>query len=191
MTQVALDVWKQVAETLEDHSRAGRWHLLNEDVLRWATVDGLGAHGIDAARLRAEWIIPGQRGKVDLVIDDPPTAAIEFKFPRDARTGASPDTMTLGELLKDVYRIGTLRDVPERWFVLVVGDRLAGYLERRTDCRWVFDLGGQLRFEPEGFAQLPATASAGLGAYREATVEAECVGRFDVARHRLLTYLVS
>jgi hypothetical protein len=188
---VPLRVWEEVAQTLTRHRRAGLWHLTTEDVLRWATIERLVANGVEPARLRSEWIIPGQRGKVDLVVDDPPTAAIEFKFPRDSRTGVSADTMTLGELLKDVYRVGALRQVPERWFVLLVGERLARYLEARTDCRWVLDVGGQLKFAPEGFALLPATASAGLDVYRDATVEAHCVRCSVIEGHRLLAYLVA
>lgn len=32
-------IWQEVAGRMEAHLAAGRWHLLTEDVLRWATID--------------------------------------------------------------------------------------------------------------------------------------------------------
>lgn len=92
------DLWAVVSRRLTEHLEAGRGHLLTEDVMHFATVLELEERGIVAARMRPEYPVPAVGGKVDLVIDDPPTAAIEFKFPRDSRSGISPDTMTLGEL---------------------------------------------------------------------------------------------
>mgnify|MGYP007086750626 FL=1 len=49
--------------------------------------------------------------------------------------------MTLGELLKDVYRLAAVPSFGERWAVMFLNDRLRRYLERRTDCRWTFEVG--------------------------------------------------
>jgi hypothetical protein len=98
--------------------------------------------GVAPGDLQVEVIIPTSRGKIDLVIGrNHDAVAVEFKFPRDSRTGNSPDTMTLGELLKDVYRLAAVPSFGERWAVMFLNDRLRRYLERRTDCRWTFEVG--------------------------------------------------
>jgi hypothetical protein len=150
------EIWGAVAQRLEEHHRAGRGHLLTEDVLRFASVIELQKRGIDAARMRPEHPVPAVSGKLDLVIDDPPIAGIEFKFPRDSRRGFSPDPMTLGELLKDYFRLAHL-DLPERWIVQVLNDRMCGYLGRRSELRWVWERGQILSIPPNLIATLPVT----------------------------------
>ena len=179
-----------VARRMAAHVQHGRRHLLTEDVLRWATIDALVDGGVAPARLAVEEVIPGRRGKLDLVVLSHPPTAIEFKFPRDSRTGISPDTMTLGELLKDVYRLASLDGFGERWAVMFLNDRLCRFLSRRTDCRWSFVVGERLMFNPAAFAVLPKTASSQLVEWQEATATAECVVVETVTGHRLLGYRV-
>lgn len=186
-----LPTWHVVAGRMEAHLSAGRQHLLTEDVLRWATIDALIEQGVAPGDLRVEVIIPTTRGKIDLVVGrNEEATAIEFKFPRDSRTGISPDTMTLGELLKDIYRLAAVPSFGTRWAVMFLNDRLRRYLERRTDCRWTFEVGEELALSPEGFARLPQTASRGLGEWAEASVAAVCQVSEAVSGHRLVAYEV-
>lgn len=74
-------LWPALWEALDDYVRAGRRHLLTEDVVRFATVIVLAKRGITADRLVTERTVAGV-GRVDLLVDPPNGAAIEFKFPR-------------------------------------------------------------------------------------------------------------
>lgn len=74
--------WGALAVALDVHIRAGRRHLLAEDVVRFATVAVLAEYGITADRLAAESTVAGV-GRVDLLVDPPNGAAIEFKFPSE------------------------------------------------------------------------------------------------------------
>lgn len=185
-----LELWIDVANRMRSHWEGGRGHLLTEDVLRWATIDSLVALGVDPKALVVEQIIPTTRGKLDLVVLEAPPVAIEFKFPRDSRSGVSPDTMTFGELLKDVHRLAALDGFAERWAVMLLNDRLCRFLERRTDCRFRFAPGELLAFDPAGFAQLPPTAAGGLSTWRESTSTGECVVVENLHGHRLVVYRV-
>ena len=176
---------------MERHLADGRRHLLTEDVLRWATIDVLIEAGVAPAHLQIEVNIPSSQGRLDLVVavqQEP--IAVEFKFPRDSRTGVSPDTMTLGELLKDVYRLADAPALGGRWAVMLLNDRLRRYLGRRTDCRWMFEPGEELAFAPECFALLPPTATRGLGEWVAATATATCRVSKAVDGHRLVAYEV-
>ena len=127
-------VWPNVSEAIEGHIAANREHLLTEDVLRFTTALELERSGIDPKGILTEYRLPMEiGGYVDLVIGDPPSAAVEFKFPRDPKDLSSADTMTYGELLKDFLRMATL-GVTDGWIVLLIGDRLRGYFpgERST-----------------------------------------------------------
>ncbi len=186
-----IPTWVEVARRMGGHFAAGRRHLLTEDVLRWTTIDVLVETGLTPSDLQVEVVIPVSRGKLDLVIaDDEKQIAVEFKFPRDSRTGISPDTMTLGELLKDVYRLAAVDSFGERWAVMLLNDRLRRYLERRTDCRWRFEPDQRLAFSPDGFALLPQTASRGLGEWVAASAAATCRVSESMDGHRLLAYEV-
>jgi len=123
------DVWRALAETMAAHYAAGRGHLLTEDVLRFAAIRILETSGIPPADIAIEVALPGGgRGKLDLQLAR--HAAVEFKFPRDPKKDIrAADTMTLGELLADVYRLATLPH-PRRLAVWLLHDRLAGYLAR-------------------------------------------------------------
>jgi hypothetical protein len=171
-------VWQDVAVRLRGHRTAGRGHLLTEDVVRMESVLALEQVGVRPARLTAEYLAPELRGgKVDLVLDAPSGAVIELKYPRDSRTGISPDTMTFGELLRDFLRVAVLPG-HERWVVQVIGTRLARYLhavERRHDLRWTRAVGEEMVLKPTALAGLPVTATQALGSIaRETVVRARC-----------------
>jgi len=170
-------LWRAVAERLAVERAAGRGHLLTEDVVRYQTVLAFGDLGVAPGRLVAEYLSPHLRGgKIDLIVDPPSGAAIEFKFPRDSPTGTSADTMTLGELLKDVIRIPRLA-AEAAWIVQVLNPRLARYLRdacTRLTLAWPFT-GEQAILTGEVLAGLPLTAARALGRYTlPGTVRLEC-----------------
>jgi hypothetical protein len=104
--------------------------------------------------------------------------AIEFKFPRDPASDVSAaDTMTFGELLADLYRLGTLPH-RRRLAVWLLHDRLAGYLTRaagRFAIGWPTGTGQWLRL-PTGLpGWLPATAAAILAQAGDGAVAAEAL----------------
>lgn len=68
---------------------------------------------------------------MDLVVDSPPTVAVELKYPRDPTEQNAADTMTLGELLRDLYRLARLD--AQGWALQVIDERLRGFLTRRAD----------------------------------------------------------
>lgn len=162
-----LRIWEDVARTIANHVSAGRTHLLTEDVVRFAAIVALGDQQVDASRIGVEHRVV-EIGSIDMVIDPPtPTAAVEFKFPRDPRVLNAADTMTYGELLKDFYRLSRLA-IPESWVVQVVPDRLGRYLERRTEVRWPAAQGDAFRIDVGTVARLPLTARRLLPEWAEA-----------------------
>src|SRR6266496_6290847 len=91
-------------------------------------------HGVSAGDLMVEYQpVELVGGKLDLVVDPPDGAVIEFKYPRDSRTGFSPDTMTLGELLRDFRRVASV-PAREHW---VRSEEHTSELQSRRDlvCR--------------------------------------------------------
>lgn len=189
-------VWQGVVARLEAHCSAGRKHLLTEDTLRMSTIESLGAEGVDPARIATEVNAPGLgAGKLDLTVDGLAGAVVEFKFPRDSRTGISPDTMTLGELLRDFCRVAMV-DCREGWVVQLLNVRLARYLEdaaRRFQLEWGTQLEARLHLTDHGLTGLPPTAlkALGLTAWR-LPVTGDCVYRAGVAEDlTLLVYSVA
>lgn len=142
-------VWLATAELISERVTAERAHLLTGDTLRFATIRSLETSGVAAQQMRIEWPMRELgRGKLDLFVelDGGESAAIEFKYPRDARGPISPDTTTLGEMLSDFHRVARL-PVHHRWVVQLVGDRLRGYLTRvaeRHPITWPSDTGTSL-----------------------------------------------
>lgn len=182
-----IHLWRDVAAQIEEQVQRGRQHLLTEDSLRWATVEALERSGMSPDEIAFEYLLP-DRGKVDLVVKSPPSIAVEFKFPRDSRTGISPDTMTMGELLKDLLRLSDPSIAPDRWAVMLLNERLRRYLERRTDCAWTFEEGGRLDIGAEQLAQLPQTAARTLRWSPTTRVQATCCVAADVRDLRLVAY---
>ena len=182
------DLWEALAKAVAVQVQAGRSHLLTEDALRFALIMGLEERGISPAQLRVEVPEPLVDGKLDLVIDDPPRAVFELKFPRDSRTGISPDTMTLGELLKDFYRLGRLA-VRERWAVQLINDRLRRYLERRSDVIWTFTPGEVMHLPENLPSRLPQTAVSSLPSWAATLrVKAICAAAHRADGHTLAVY---
>lgn len=159
-------VWGSVAADLRDHLAAGRGHLLTEDVVRMSTVVAMQDRGVDAARLAVE--VPAGElggGKLDLVVDGVTGTVIELKFPRGSRTGISPDTMTLGELIRDFLRVAVV-PARQRWVVQVINERLQRYLTNlaiRHEVRWPAAAGETLILERAVLAGLPRTSLNAIG----------------------------
>lgn len=189
-------VWRDMAARLDAHSRAGRGHLLTEDVVRMETVLALGTAGVAPGRLGLEYIAPELGGgKLDLVIDPPDGVLVELKYPRDSRTGISPDTMTLGELVRDFLRVAAV-PAQQRWVVQVLNPRLARYLAglaARLGLHWALEEGDELELHPDVIAGLPKTATTAIGrAAMPETVIGRCevVAPIDGGRVTLYGYFV-
>jgi hypothetical protein len=182
-------VWEGLAHRLQEHIDAGLLRLLTEDAVRFATVTALVDAGVDAPRLHAEYRVPEIDAALDLAVDDPPSIAIEFKYPRE-REGAA-DTMTMGELLRDLYRLAWL-DLDHAFAVHLTDARLRGYLHRRGEVAWTVTPGERLRL-PVGLAnQLPRTARRCLPAWTvPLAVDAHCTASIPVGDLLLVTYRVT
>jgi hypothetical protein len=174
-------VWEHVAAELDEHCVAGLERLLTEDVVRFATVRALLAAGVSASEIRAEWRPPELHGgAVDLVVGDPVTAAVEFKYPREPSETNAAWTMHLGEVIKDFYRLAALPpDVDDRLCVQVVSTRLRRYLDNSADRHrlTIGAHGGETTaFTPEAIRGLPETARRVLGTWADVTwpVRATC-----------------
>lgn len=162
------DVWRDVASQLQRHHTNGLEHLLTEDVLRFAAVEALVAHGMQPTQLQAEWR-PQPGVSVDLALGVPVTDAVEFKYPREPRETNAAWTQHLGEILKDRYRLAVLpRQVATRLSVVLASDRLLRYLTGVSD-RYGIPLGlaaGQVTtLTDQHIAVLPATARGLLAAW--------------------------
>jgi hypothetical protein len=172
-------VWRDVANRMAAHRVAGRGHLLTEDVVRMETVLALDSAGVPASRLTAE--VPAAElngGKLDLTVDGSTGTIIEFKYPRDSRSGISPDTMTFGELVRDFLRVAAVA-ADDRWVVQVLNPRLVRYLinvQRRHALAWTVTEGETLTLHPEVIVSLPETAGRAIAAaLLPGLVVAECV----------------
>lgn len=162
-------VWSDVAQRLAEHRAAGRGQLLTEDTVRMCTVLALQAVGVGPERMAIEVAAPVLAGgKLDLTVDTAAGTVIELKYPRGSRTGVSPDTMTLGELIRDFLRVA-LVDAQDRWVVQVLGPKLRGYLANvanRHDLRWASQAGDELVITRKTLVGLPKTALDAIGRSR-------------------------
>jgi len=160
-------LWRNVAARVAAHRAAGRGHLLTEDIVRLEAVLALEEVGVGPERVAIE--VPSSvlvKGKLDLVIDPPDGVVAELKYPRDSRTGVSPDTMTLGELLRDFLRVAAVAG-DDRWVVQLLNDRLVDYLIAafaRYDLGWATAPGDVLELRPQAIAALTTTAKNAIGA---------------------------
>jgi hypothetical protein len=156
-------VWVGVARRLGEHRTAGRGLLLTEDSVRWCTVQALESAGVSPDRLAIEVLDPALAGgKLDLTVDGNSGTVIELKYPRASRTGISPDTMTLGELIRDFLRVAVV-DATDRWVVQVLQPELRRYLNRRDTLVWPSAVGEQLVLTREVLGGLPKTARDAIG----------------------------
>jgi hypothetical protein len=172
------DIWREVACRLSAHRAAGRGHLLTEDVVRMETVLALASADVLPGRLAVEHLAPELAGgKLDLVLDPPDGVVVELKYPRDSRTGFSPDTMTLGELVRDFLRVAAV-PAQQRWVVQVLNPRLVRYLAglaARHQLHWALTEGDRLELHPLVLTRLPKTAITAMGrATLPETVTAHC-----------------
>lgn len=144
------------------------------------TVLALEAADVLPGRLAVEHRSPELRGgKSDLILDPPSGCVVELKYPRDSRTGFSPDTMTLGELVRDFLRVAAV-PADDRWVVQVLGSRLQRYLsglQHRHGLPWPLRQGETFALEPAVLAALPGTAVNAIG---PAALEAVVLGRAEV-----------
>lgn len=182
-------LWRALAVALEVHVRAGRRHLLTEDVVRFATVTVLAEHGIEADRLVAERTVPGV-GRVDLLVDPPRGAAIEFKFPREPSETNAADTMAFGELLRDFYRLARL-EVATAWAVQLLRPAFRRYLTRRSELHWTDAPGSTLVLPPGLRDSVPASARAGLPEWANGEVRAVCHSAAELDDDLLVVFRVA
>jgi len=147
------------------------------------TIFALEAAAVVAGRLQAEYLAPSLHGgKVDLVVDPPDGDVIELKYPRDSRTKFSPDTMTMGEMVRDFLRVAGM-PARSRWVVQVVNPRLERYLmglDPRHQLSWTVVEGIELVLHPEVLCRLPKTArdamhDAGTAEVMDKTVIGRCI----------------
>ncbi|MGW0058357.1 hypothetical protein ACWDTT_00310 [Streptosporangium sandarakinum] len=158
-------VWEAVAAELRTHRRNGLGRLLTEDTVRFASARALVDAGVDPVMLHVEWPHPVLRGsRVDLVADGHPPALIEFKFPREPNEQSAPWTMTLGEVLKDFYRLAAFPGAAERLFAYVETTRLRRYMAGAAERYGMAIDTEQVVLCPADVARLPTTASQIIGA---------------------------
>ncbi len=183
-------VWLRTAEQLGEYLRAGYSHLLTEDTLRLSAINALVEGGVVPGEMTVEWPTVG-RGRLDLFVEtDAFAAAIEFKFPRDARGPISPDTMTHGQLIGDFFRVSQVR-ATTGWVVQLVNRRLLAYLKRRTPS-WVADPGSSYVLRGAEVLRLPKTAREQAGPWgpdHEVSAHCACASELPDGL-TLLTYCV-
>jgi hypothetical protein len=186
-------VWQSVAEEIGDHRRRGYGALVTEDVLRFAAARAIGEAGSGAASLSLERPHPSLSGsRVDLAIGEPPAAVIEFKYPREPKEKNAAWTMTLGEVLKDFYRLAVHPGDTDRIFVLAATRRLRDYLGGAAG-RYGMDLDrDHVSLEASAAAILPRSAATVIGdELREHHVTATRLHVVDVDEElRISVYMV-
>jgi hypothetical protein len=182
-------LWAALAVALEVHVRAGRRHLLTEDVVRFATVTVLAENGVTADRLAAERTVAGV-GRVDLLVDPPTGAGVEFKFPREPSEMNAADTMAFGEILRDFYRLARL-DVADAWAVQMLRPALRRYLARRQELVWVESPGGAVILPAALRETVPMSARAALPEWAVGEVRAECRAATELGEDLLVVFRVT
>jgi hypothetical protein len=158
-------LWDAVGAELREYQQAGLAGLLTEDVVRFTTARALVAAGADPAGLHVEWPHPALKGaRVDLVAGhDPPTALLEFKFPREPSETTGPRTMLLGHVLKDLYRLAVYPGDVDRLFVYVQTAGLRAYMIRAAK-KYDLDLDrDRVNLAATNVAKLPPTAAQIIG----------------------------
>ncbi len=188
------EVWRSVADDLNESWTAGLGRFVTEDVLRFATIKSLVAQGVPTNEMESEWRRPGVPDSVDLVVTQSPRAAVEFKYPREPRDTNAAWTQHLGELLKDFYRLAHMpRDFDERWCVQLVSPRVQRYLNGvgdRYGVRIAEHPGHMTEMRVEAIRGLPATATGRLTRWLGdgGSIRARCVGAYEVGELRLMVH---
>jgi hypothetical protein len=184
-------VWASTASAIAAHQRRGHGHLLTEDAVRWAILAALEKCGVPAAQVTFEHRVKDV-GPIDLVVsnDNGIAAAVEIKFPRDPRERNSADTMTVGELLNDFYRLARVPAI-ERQALQVIGSRLAGYLSRR-DPLWAAQDGKTMEMPADLPHHVrPTTREAMRAADGKTAVRAACTFACSVGDLAVIAYTVT
>ena len=123
--------------SLRLRSPAERRHLLTEDVVQFATVTVLAEQGLPADRLAAERTIAGI-GRVELLVDPPGGAAIEFKFSREPSVMNTADTMAFDKQSKDDRAaretIRAIRDRETLWTLKFADTPMSARTKRSRVC---------------------------------------------------------
>lgn len=157
--------WQRVlaslAARLAEHLDVGLEHLLTEDIARWELVGALREADVPAGVIRIEQQQPEISAKFDLVIGDPVTSVVELKYSRDPTNSGAADTMTTGEILRDLYRLAWT-DVDDAWAVQVLQPRILAHLQRRREFSFVTQVGETVVLEAGLHDVLPRTAAASL-----------------------------
>ena len=166
-------VLDHVAQAVRADIELGRRHLLTEDRVRWFLLDALQASSVMPGSVKFEYRVDGV-GAVDLVVVQPPSIVVELKFPRDPRSRNPPDTMTTGELLRDLARLAVC-PIDERIALQVIPDRLRGHLDRRHDVSWAWSPGDRLALTAKQLQALPKTARDALGQFQGVGFAATCI----------------
>lgn len=162
-----------VAQEIRDLRERGLGHLLTEETVRFATAQALVSAGVVPESLRTERPHPIIKGaRIDLAVGEPETAFIEFKYPREPAEKNAAWTMTLGEVLKDLYRLAAYPGQVDRIFVYAESRRLRDYMTASSQ-RYGVDIDRtDVSITPAQAGLLPATATAILGHLSESKVTA-------------------
>lgn len=156
-------IWSDVAKDLRRYRADGMAHLVTEDVVRFTTIQALAQSNISPTVLRMEYPHPVIRhSKIDLTAGLPPSDFIEFKYPREPNEKNAAWTMTLGEVLKDFYRLAIIEGQVRRQVILVTTNRLRRYLESSVRRHRLVLSPERVELVPETIASLPATAGRAL-----------------------------
>jgi hypothetical protein len=175
--------WERVlvglASRLAEHVDVGLEHLLTEDIVRWELVGALRDAGVLATAIHIEYPQPEISAKFDLVIGDPATSVVELKYPRDPTSSGAADTMTTGEILRDLYRLAWI-DVEDAWAIQILQPRILAHLRRRPEFDVATNVGESIVLAAGLRQVLPRTAAACLPEWTDGmSVRAEC--RFSAA----------
>lgn len=187
-------VWAQVVAELRGHRDRGLGRLLTEDAVRFCVARALADAGVDAGWLRVEVPHPGMKGaRVDLVVgDERPVALIELKYPREPNPANAAWTMTLGEVLKDFYRLAAYPGDVDRVFVYVETAHLRRYMAGVATRHGVDLDTDAVTLRPGEVTALPSTATSIIGAQMTAQVTAQRLALLPVDDDlRLAVYRVN
>lgn len=167
-------VWAEVAAEVRDHRKRGFGALLTEDAVRFCVARTLVGAGVDVGWLRVEVAHPVWKGaRIDLVVGgDRPVALLELKYPRESNPANAAWTMTLGEVLKDFYRLAAYPGAVDRVFVYVETAHLRRYMTG-VAARYGVDVDADtVILDPATVAALPSTATNIIGSQSAARVTA-------------------
>jgi hypothetical protein len=164
---------------------------MTEDSVRFAVALALEAAGVAPSRVVFEHRIVGI-GPIDVAVDPPAlTAVMEIKFPRDPKGTGENDTMTVGELINDFYRLGRL-EARDRWALQVLDGRLARHLSRRRDVVWTAELGATITLDADLPGRLPKSARDAIRAWQPGrAVVATCTAVEPIERLTLAAYRIN